>query len=263
MANKHTSYIINGATALYPHLNRTYRFDKSKTDKYPFGETVPCEIQDDGAEYTLSLELSEQEAIKLYNLMQADYVAKKAPTWKEFLLPHEVFEYREDTGTYVAKTKLPAMFDKDITTPVKQFDAKNKKLKATFELTTGSEVNALVQIVVYMPQTITQSGVSLRLRQVQIKTLAEKVERSMFNVIDGGFSAPSEGFAQEDPEEVAVAVAVAVETKAGGFNVATPAPAKPAPAKPVAVEAPATNIVANDIDMALDELTFDVPKKAG
>ena len=258
MAN-HTSYIINGATALYPHLNRTYRFDKSKTDKYPKGETVPCAIQDDGAEYTLSLELNEAEAVKLYNLMKAEYTAKKDPTWKEFMLPTEVFEYREDTGTYVAKTQLRAMFNNDITTPVKQFDAKNKKLDDAFELTTGSEVNALVQIVVYMPQTITQSGVSLRLRQVQIKTLAEKVERSMFNVIDGGFSAPSEGFAQEEAEEVAVAVA----PKANGFNVATSAPAKPAPAKPVAVEAPATNIVANDIDMALDELTFDVPKKAG
>ena len=259
MANKHTSYIINGATALYPKLNRTYRFDKSKTDIYPNGETVPCEIQDDGAEYTLSLELSEQEAVKLYNLMQADYVAKKAPTWKEFPLPQEVFDYKEDTGTYVAKTKLPAMFDKDITTPVKQFDSKNKKIEEPFELTTGSIVNSLVQIVVYMPQTDKQSGVSLRLRQVQVISLAEKVERSMFNVIDGGFSAPSEGFAQEEAEEVAVAVA----PKANGFNVATSAPAKPAPAKPVAVEAPATNIVANDIDMALDELTFDVPKKAG
>ena len=251
MANN-TSYIINGATALYPKLNRTYRFDKSKTDKYPHGETVPCEIQDDGAEYTLSLELNETEAVKLYNLMKADYVAKKAPTWKEFQLPQEVFEYREDTGTYVARTKLPAMFDSEITKPVKQFDAKNKKLDASFELTTGSEVNCLVQIVVYMPQTDKQSGVSLRLRQVQIISLAEKVERSMFNVIDGGFSAPSEGFAQEEPEEVAVA------PKASGFNVSPAAPSKPA-----AVGKTEAPVAANAIEDALDkleDLTFDVPK---
>ena len=248
MANN-TSYIINGATALYPHLNRSYRFDTKKVDKYPKGETVPCEIQDDGAEYTLSLELNEAEAVKLYNLMKAEYTAKKDPTWREFPLPQEVFDHHEDTGTYVAKTQLRAMFGKDITAPVKQFDAKNKKLDASFELTTGSIVNSLVQIVVYMPQTDKQCGVSLRLRQVQVISLAEKVERSMFNVIDGGFSAPSEGFAQEEAEEVAVAVA----PKANGFNVATSAPAKPV------AEAPAA---ANDIDAALEDLSFDVPKKA-
>lgn len=252
MANKNTPHIVNGATALYPRLNQPYRYDSTPTATHPRGVTIPCDAHDMGAEYTLNLELSEPEAVRLYNAMKADYVAKKAPDWKDFKGPKEVFDFNEESGKYVAKTQLKAMFGKELAAKVQQYDAKNALIKEPdFMLTTNSIVNALVMLVVYNPQNDNQSGVSLRLRQVQVVELAELQNKSAFSAMDGGFNAATDGFATgfdtqaDEPSEPA--------------NVAPPAEKPKAKAKAKAEPKVEVQHVekADNILSELEELTFD------
>jgi len=252
MANKNTPHIVTDARALYPRLNQAYRYDSTPTATHPRGVTVPCDAHDMGAEYTLNLELSEPEAVKLYNAMKADYIANKAPEWKDFKGPKEVFDFNDENGKYTAKTQLKAMFGKELAEKVQQYDAKNVLIKEPdFMLTTGSIVNALVMLVVYNPQNDNQSGVSLRLRQVQVLELAELQTKSAFTAIDGGFNSATDGFATGFDTQADNAPEPA--------NVSTPAEKPKAKAKAKAEPKAEVQHVekADNILNELADLTFD------
>ena len=44
-------YIIENATALYPRIDRTYRYDNMEN------RSVPCDPLDDGAEYSMKFKI--------------------------------------------------------------------------------------------------------------------------------------------------------------------------------------------------------------
>ena len=81
-----------------------------------------------------------------------------------------VFEINDD-GEFIVKTKLKGAFNNEPTS-ITQFDASNNELPKDFMLTTGSKINVFVTLVVYDPTRMDGSGVSLRLRQVQVIDLA-------------------------------------------------------------------------------------------
>ena len=182
---KFASYIVTGATALYPRIDKTYKFENNGR--------IPCAPTDDGAEYTMSLVLTKEQAVPLYNAMKTAYNEGKDPKWKEFPPSDEVFE-RNENGEYIARTKLKGAFNGEPTS-IAQFDSSNNKLPSDFMLTTGSKINVLVSLVVYDPKN--GSGISLRLRQVQVIDLAEMKTRSAFDTIEGGFNSTVEGFATD------------------------------------------------------------------
>ena len=66
-------------------------------------------------------------------------------------------------------------------------DAKNNKLSADFQLTSGSIVNLAFTFV---PYNLSGTGVSLRLNGVQVIDYKPMQSRSPFGVVDGGFVAP-------------------------------------------------------------------------
>jgi len=242
MADKPANIIVTGATALWPRLNQTYKFVK-KGDRQ---ERVACPPTDDGAEYTLSLALTKAQAVPLYKGMKTAYNNGKKDGWPEFPSAEEAFAIDED-GAYIAKTKLKGAFNNEPTS-VSQFDASNNELPKDFMLTTGSKINVLVTFVVYDPTRLDGSGVSLRLRQVQVIDLAELKKRSAFDTVEGGFNSQVEGFA------------TGFETPADD---AAEAPEVPLPKKdkPAAKAQPKSNTKSvedfNDIDTALDNLEFD------
>lgn len=244
MTDKPTTYIVTGATALWPRLNQTYKFVK-KGDKQ---ERIACAPTDDGAEYTLNLTLAKEQAVPLYNSMKKVYEEGKQDKWPAFPSHDEVFEV-DELGSFIVRTKLKGAFNNEPTS-VAQFDASNNELPKDFMLTTGSKINVLVSFVVYDPTRLDGSGVSLRLRQVQVIDLAVMKKRSAFEAVEGGFNSTVEGFAT-DFDTPADKAAEAEE-----FEATQPKKSKPvAKAKPQ----PETKKVEdyNDIDEALDNLEFE------
>ena len=245
MTYKPTTYIVTGATALWPRLNQTYKFVK-KGDKQ---ERIACAPTDDGAEYTLNLALTKEQAVPLYNAMKKAYAESKQDKWPAFPSHDDVFEIDED-GAFIVRTKLKGAFNNEPTS-VAQFDSSNNELPKDFMLTTGSKINVLVTLVVYDPTRMDGSGVSLRLRQVQVIDLAVMKKRSAFDAVEGGFNSTVEGFATgfETPADKASEVAEEFEAS------------QPKKSKPVAKAKPQTETKKvedyNDIDEALDNLEFE------
>ncbi len=250
MADKNATYIVTGATALWPRLNQTYKFVK-KGDKQ---ERIACAPTDDGAEYTLNLALTKEQAVPLYNAMKKTYAGNKQDKWPAFPSHDEVFEVDEN-GSYIAKTKLKGAFNNEPTS-VAQFDASNNELPKDFMLTTGSKINVLVTFVVYDPSRLDGSGVSLRLRQVQVIDLAELRKKSAFDAVEGGWT-KSEGFATGF-ETVSDEAAKAPEKSGQGFDGTYEEPKKSKPTDKAKPKNEAKNVEDyNDIDEALDNLEFE------
>ena len=244
MADKANNIIVTGATALYPRLNQTYKFIKHKDGSK---EPIACSPTDDGAEYTLNLILTKAQAIPLYKAMKNAYEAGRQEKWDAFPSPEEAFGLN-DNGEYIAKTKLKGSFNGE-TTFVTQFDASNNVLPKDFMLTTGSKINVLLGFVVYDPTHMDGSGVSLRLRQLQVVELKEMSQRSAFGAVEGGFNSQADGFATSFETPTTGAAEVAEE-----FEAPKPTPKK---AEPVAKAETKTVEEFNDIDDALDNLEFE------
>ena len=165
--------IINNAVALYPRIDRTYRFDNQEK------RSVPCDPLDDGAEYSMRFKVSKTHAKEICDRMKAVYAEAKKENWPEFKNPFK----KEEDGTWSYKTTLKGAYDGQKTRKPSQCDAKTKPLPDDFQLTTDSVINIAVQLVPY--STALANGVSLRLRGVQVIELAERKERSPFQAMDG------------------------------------------------------------------------------
>ena len=245
MAEKNATLIISGATALYPRINRTYKFVTNGAKE----EKVPCDPLDTGAEYTMSLILNKVEAAYVYKSMKAEYAKKKKDKWDEFPASSEVFK-TNDNGEYIIKTQLKGAFNKEVTR-VDQFDANNNELPKDFLLTAGSKINVLVSLVVYDPTRMDGCGVSLRLRQVQVIDLAEMKTRSAFGIMEGGFNSQEEGFATGFDTAADTAGEEVDE-----FDEPAPKKSKPAAKAEPKKETKSVEDY-NDIDAALDDLDFE------
>ena len=134
---KFASYIVTGATALYPRIDKTYKFENNGR--------MPCAPTDDGAEYTMSLVLTRAQAVPLYNAMRKAYADGKQDKWPSFPSHDDVFEINDD-GEFVVKTKLKGAFNNEPTS-ITQFDASNNELPKDFMLKTGSKINVIYEEV--------------------------------------------------------------------------------------------------------------------
>ena len=180
MAEVNTPFIIDDVQALWPRINGTYRFDQKER------RSVPCDAFDDGAKYELSFRMTKVQAKKLYKAMLEAY-NNKAESEKEWPEKFENPFTRDEDGDFVFKASLKGAYGKDATRKPAQFDAKNTKLEGDFLLTTGSTVNIAV---VFSPYHGTiGTGVSLRLRAVQIIKYVPMEAFSPFDTADG-FEAP-------------------------------------------------------------------------
>lgn len=239
MSKTTPQFIIANATALYPKLDRTYRFDNQEN------RSVPCGATDDGAEYSTVFRVEAPVAKQLLTYMKEVYEAQRKPNWPEFKNPLK----KQEDGTYEYKTSLKGAYNGEKTAKPVQVDAKTNKLPDDFQLTTGSIVNLAVVGVGYSASM--GNGVSLRLRGVQVVSLAERADSNPFDVVDGFNSQSDNPFVAEAPvQEVAEEVD---ELEVDELEVEE-APAKPAAKKPAPKKAePKVEEADDDLDALLAE----------
>ena len=68
-------YLVNNVEALYPRINKTYRFDNVEN------RSVPCDPLDDGAAYEMSFRMSKDQAKELFTEMAKAYQEKREDKW--------------------------------------------------------------------------------------------------------------------------------------------------------------------------------------
>ena len=244
MAEDFMYYTIEGVKALYPKLDTTYKFD-NKAGKN--GASVKCDPLDDGAEYSMSFVMSEKEAKTLYKGMATAYKAKKEKSWPDkFPLPFK----KDDDGNYIGKCKLKGAYGTDKTTPPLQVDAQNNKLPTDFQLTTGSTVNLAFTFV---PYSMRDNGVSLRLNGVQVIEYKPMVSRSPFGVVEGGFVAqPDNPFNDTTSSTKSTDVALDVDDSDDIFGDAPDTSEVEEPKKVVKKSAPAPKEDDDDLSAIVD-----------
>jgi len=192
------SYLIERVEILYPRLNRTYRFDQVEN------RSVPCSPLETGAKYETSFRMDGDTAKTLMGYMATEYVAKRKSSWPEKIpMP---FVKGED-GLYEGKANLKGSYDGvEKTKAPKQYDSKNSELPEGFELTTGSIASVAVEAVPYSTPSI-GTGVSLRLRAVQVIEYKPYVAVSPFAVLDEGFDVADDASEVDDNPFVTKGVA--------------------------------------------------------
>lgn len=170
------NYNINDVEALWPKINRTYKFDSTEQ------KSIPCNAMDAGAEYNMQFRMNKDQAKALYEAMGKAYAEKKENNWPAKL----AFPFKKDEdGTYTHKAKLKGAYGVEATRKPMQVDSKGVKLADDFLLTTGSMVNVAV---IFKPYIMGKdAGVSLRLRAVQVTKYKPMEETSPFGVVEGGF----------------------------------------------------------------------------
>ena len=171
-------HLINNVTAFYPRLDQPYFFDKSANQGK--GKSVPCEATTATARYETSFLMDEQQAEALYLVMQQAYTdtPHRDKTWPAKLAqPFKIYEEQ-----FVGKANLKAMYKNEATKPPPIFDASNTRLPADFLLTTDSLINVFVEFV---PFKMTTTGVSLRLKGVQVLKYVPYVPPSPFEAQEG------------------------------------------------------------------------------
>ena len=177
------SYLIEKVNILYPRLDKTYRFDNTEN------KSVPCGPLENNAKYETSFVMDGSTATALMGEMAVAYNTARKPNWPEIVpMPFS----RDEEEAYVGKCNLKGSFDgKQVTQPPKHFDAKNNPLEPGFQLTSGSTANLFVEFVPYHGGGSIGTGVSLRLRAVQVLTYKPYIAESPFESTDGDFEVSS------------------------------------------------------------------------
>lgn len=168
---------LNNVSAMYPKIDKTYRFDQSEN------RSVPCDPLEDGAEYSLNFEVSEEQYKKIEEACTTAWeefrkTETKAPA-KPTYMPVKIAE----DGRYIGKAKLKGAYSGQPTKKPIQVDAQNNKLPDDFQLTTGSIINAIVNVKPYKAGAT--NGVGLRLVGVQVVDLVEMA--SPFDKVEHGY----------------------------------------------------------------------------
>ena len=206
------NYNINNVTAMWPRINRTYKYDSAEQ------RSVPCNPTDEGSAYTLQFRMNEEQAKNLYKQMKLAYDSKKESSWPEkFVMPFK----KDDDGMFTHKAKLKGAYGNEPTRKPVHYDAKGIKLPEDFMLTNGSLVNVAI---VFVPYNMRDNGVSLRLRAVQVIDLKPMQDDSPFTAVEGFEATASDNPFEEDApiqEPKKVVKKVTPEPKKGGDDLAS------------------------------------------
>ena len=212
-------HIIRNVTAHYPHLDQPYKWSDQQN------RTMPCSYKENGAAYDLQWIMPGAEAKELMAAMEVAYEEKRQDNWpKNIPVP-----FKKQERGYMHKATLEAAYNGEETRPPKQFDSKNNELPKDFRLTTGSTIN--IQVSLHPWSRDGNSGVKLRVRQVQVLQYKPEPVRAAFDVVEDGFTMEDAGGSAFAPVS-------------DGFEEAAAAPASA------------------EIDLFADDEVVEEPKKA-
>ena len=140
--------------------------------------------------------MSTDQAKDLHKAMTKAYNAKRDKSWAaKFTVPFE----KQDDGTVVGKANIKATFGDRPTGIPAQFDADNKRLDDDFLLTTGSTINLAVELV---PYKMANTGVSLRIRGVQVIKYIPYSAPSPFESEEGFSKGDTSDEAEESVDDI-------------------------------------------------------------
>ena len=116
------NYLLNNVEAMYPKIDRPYKFDQGEN------RSVPCDAKDDGAAYDINFKMDKAAAVALNKFMKELYNSRKQDGWPEYKDTHpnkqsHPFKEEED-GVFTHKAKLNAAYNGQTTTKPVQWDAK-------------------------------------------------------------------------------------------------------------------------------------------
>ena len=170
-------HTIKNVEALWPRINRTYKFDAAER------KSVPSDPKDPLSAYELSFRMSANQAKELFAEMAKAYNERRKTetAWPEkFTNP---FKKEDETGCWIGKVKLKGNYNGELTQKPKQYDNTGQIYGDDFLLTTGSKINIALTCV---PYNMREAGVSLRLRAVQVVEYREMVQENPFGNLTGG-----------------------------------------------------------------------------
>ena len=91
-------YRLTNVKALWPKLDRAYKFDPTPTENRPKGGSIPCDATDPDGKYEMHVIMDHEQAKDLANTM------RKA--WKESDKTKAEPFYATDIETYFRKTRI-------------------------------------------------------------------------------------------------------------------------------------------------------------
>ena len=177
-------YKFMNVVARYPKLNKPYVWSDDANSYVGTTHETP-----NAAFYCDAFLTNEQwqEADKAIKKVWSEFVAEQEKAGKPIKKPNDMRNPldEDDKGKGYVKMKLNCYDEK---TNVRQLDSKLNKLPPSFELTSGSKINARVVIKAY--KSGAQQGITLRLTDVMVIELADKQEAPVDFEADanGGFT---------------------------------------------------------------------------
>ena len=171
------THLLKGVEALYPRIDKTYRWDNAKN------KSVPCDATEKGAEFSLSFVMSTDQAKELWSAMKDAYEVKREDgntSWPEtFERPFK----KDDNGNWTHRSRTEGAYNGEASRPPSQVDAKRTPLPSGFMLTSGSTINVQVSLHPYFVDGT--AGVKLRPRAVQVLKYVPMQARDPFEEEEG------------------------------------------------------------------------------
>ena len=168
--------------ALWPRLDRAYKFDAGQN------RSMPTEATDPDGKYELNVIVTEAQAKELAKKMTEAFSAKSDkdwPAWKPTGLG-DLFK-QDESGCWIVKMNKKTYGEAK--SKPKQFDKDGQLCADDFQLTTGSKIHVMVGIRPW--KFGGKSGVTLRPEKVKWIELKEREEADPFGDSEDPFGLPS------------------------------------------------------------------------
>ena len=168
---------VSGKVLYPPKLNRPYIFDEQLQRSRPAEESELAQ-----ASYEIKIIIEDEHAKKLekeaLRVFGEKYEKKKPKN-----MP---VQYNDEADQWVFKANIRGAYGLDVIEPIPVFDSGGAKVSSDLKIGVGSDV--VVKAGMFAYSTGAVSGVTCRLRAVQIRHLVEADEDHGFDVLEGGFT---------------------------------------------------------------------------
>ena len=168
---------VSGKVLYPPKLDKPYIFDEQLQRSRPAEQSELAQasyeikiIVEDG--YAKKIE---QESLRIFNEKYEKKKPKNMPV-----------QYNEEADQWVFKANIRGAYGTETIDPIAVFDSGGAKVSSDLKIGVGSDV--VVRAGMFAYSTGAVSGVTCRLRAVQIRHLVHSDEDHGFDVLEGGFT---------------------------------------------------------------------------
>ena len=188
-------YRLTNVKALWPKIDRAYKFDPTPTEKRPKGGSVPCDATDPEGVYEMHVVMTDQQGKDLANTMRKAWKEDEKVNKKPFPYTdiEQIVPLNEDNTGRIAKLKKKTY--QDAKSKPRQYMKDGSKAADDFQLTTNSIVHTAITLKPY--DYGGKQGVTLRLQAVMVEELAEREQQEQSNPFNDLVEAPVDPIANE------------------------------------------------------------------